>query len=108
MILTELKTQIALSQDSRRLVKLKDSGISSSKSSGKSSEQEESSQKGSLKSSQKIMELMQGDLSITIGDLARNAGITDRTIEKQIEKLKAIGRIRRIGPDKGGHWEVVK
>jgi len=104
MILTELKTQISLSQDSRRLAKLKDSGISSSKS----SEQEESSQKGSLKSSQKIMELMQGDPTITIGDLARSLGITDRAIKKQIEKLKAQGRIRRIGPDKGGHWEVIE
>ena len=45
---------------------------------------EESSQKGSLKSSQKIMELMQGDPAITIGSLARNAGITDRAIKKQI------------------------
>ena len=25
-----------------------------------------------------------------------------------IRKLKADGRLRRVGPDKGGHWEVVK
>lgn len=40
--------------------------------------------------------------------LSENIGISDREIKKQIEKLKAIGRIRRIGPDKGGHWDVVK
>ena len=36
------------------------------------------------------------------------SGIKDRAIKKQIEKLKIQGRIRRIGPDKGGHWEVVE
>ena len=51
---------------------------------------------------------MQGDPTITIDSLARSVGITDRAIKKQIEKLKAQGRIRRIDPDKGGHWEVVK
>ena len=58
------------------------------------------------KSSQKIIELMQSDPAITIADLASTIGVTDRAIKKQIETLKAQGRIRRIGPDKGGHWEV--
>ena len=51
---------------------------------------------------------MQADPAITIADLVRSVGITDRAIKKQIEKLKVQGRIRRIGPDKGGHWEVVE
>jgi len=67
-----------------------------------------SSQKSSQKSSRKIMDLMRTDPAITIADLVQNIGITDRAIKKQIEKLKAQGRIRRIGPDKGGHWEVVE
>jgi len=25
-----------------------------------------------------------------------------------IAKLKKEGRIKRMGPDKGGHWEVIK
>jgi predicted HTH transcriptional regulator len=25
-----------------------------------------------------------------------------------IKKMKAAGIIRRIGPDKGGHWEVIE
>ena len=79
-------------------------GIGSEKSSAKA----EGSQKSSQKSSQKIIELMQGNPTITIADLAQSVGVTDRAIKKQIEKLKAQGRIRRIGPDKGGHWEVVE
>jgi len=67
-----------------------------------------SAEKSTQKSTQKIIELMLDDPVITIADLALRIGITDRAIKKQIEKLKAQGRIRRIGPDKGGHWEVVE
>ena len=69
---------------------------------------EKDSQKSSQKSSQKIIELMQNDPMITIADLALHVGITERAIKKQIEKMKAQGRIRRIGPDKGGHWQTTK
>ena len=65
-----------------------------------------SSQKGSQKSSQKIIELMKNDPKITVANLALHIGITERAIKKQIGKLKAQGRIRRIGPDKGGSWRV--
>ena len=67
---------------------------------------QKSSQKGSQKSSQKIIELMRNDPKITVANLALHIGITERAIKKQIGKLKAQGRIRRIGPDKGGSWRV--
>ena len=51
---------------------------------------------------------MQDNPTVTIADLAQSVGVTDRAVKKQIEKLKALGRIRRIGPDKGGHWEVIE
>ena len=69
---------------------------------------QKSSQKTSQKSSQKIIELMQNDPAITIADLALRIGITERAIKKQIEKMKAQGRIQRIGPDKGGRWQVAE
>ena len=71
----------------------------------------ESPQKGSQKSSQKssqiVIELMRRDPAITIAELALAVGVTDRAIKKQIEKLKAQSKIRRVGPDRGGHWNVV-
>lgn len=67
-----------------------------------------SSQKRSQKSSQKILEAVRRDPDVTIADLAREVGITDRAIKKQIEKLKEQGWLRRIGPDRGGHWEVLE
>lgn len=44
---------------------------------------------------------------ITIPELANTLGITTRAIEKQIAKLQKSGQLKRIGPAKGGRWEVV-
>ena len=67
-----------------------------------------SAEKTSQKTSQKIIELMQNDPLITIADLALHIGITERAIKMQIGKMKAQGRIQRIGPDKGGRWQVAE
>ena len=69
---------------------------------------EKDSQKTSQKTSQKIIEFMQKDPMITIAELARHIGVTERAIKMQIGKMKTQGRIQRIGPDKGGHWEVAE
>ena len=45
--------------------------------------------------------------SITIPELAEMLNLSTRTIEKQIVNLKDSKRIERIGPDKGGYWEVL-
>ena len=45
---------------------------------------------------------------ITINELAEILGISQKGVEWQISKLKKEGRIKRIGPDKGGHCEVMK
>ena len=40
--------------------------------------------------------------------MVKALGISRSAIQKHVEHLKDAQRIRRIGPDKGGHWEVVK
>ncbi|MGB4268225.1 MAG: HTH domain-containing protein [Spirochaetota bacterium] len=75
------------------------------KSSQKSSQK--GSQKGSQKNSQKILELIKQNKQITIEELSNILGITDRAIKKNIAKLKQQGKLKRIGPDKGGYWEVI-
>lgn len=67
-----------------------------------------SSLKGSLKTSGNIVLLMREKPDITIPEIAKRLKKTTRAIDKQINKLKADEVIRRIGPDKGGHWEVLK
>jgi ATP-dependent DNA helicase RecG len=88
--------------------KAKGSEKSSEKSNGEGPAGETGSQKSSQKSSQKIIDIMRGNPAVTIAELTKSVGVTDRAIKKQIEKLKAEGRVRRIGPDKGGHWEVIE
>ena len=66
-----------------------------------------SSGKGSGKSSGKIIEAIQANNEVTIPELADSLGITPRAIEKQIAKLREEGCLRRVGPAKGGHWEVL-
>ena len=56
----------------------------------------------------RIVELIRMDSAISAKELAEKVGITQRKIEQNLAKLKQKGRIRRIGPDKGGHWNVVE
>jgi ATP-dependent DNA helicase RecG len=45
---------------------------------------------------------------ITISSISDELSISTTGVEKHISKLKKFGLIRRIGSDKGGHWEVVE
>lgn len=58
------------------------------------------------KSREKILELLSGDGSLSAAALAARIGITPKAVEKHLACLKAEGRLRRVGPDKGGHWTV--
>jgi ATP-dependent DNA helicase RecG len=69
---------------------------------------EKGSEKSSEKSSEKIIRLILDNPSIAAQSIANQMGLTSRTVEKHLSTLKAKGRIRRVGPDKGGHWEVLK
>ena len=62
--------------------------------------------KSSGKTTDKIMALMMKDASITIPKLAVRIAVTERSVERNIKKLQSLGRVRRIGPAGGGHWEV--
>ena len=64
--------------------------------------------KSSLKSSLKILAMIESNPSITTNEMAEALGLARRSVTKQLTKLKNEGRIRRVGPDKGGHWEVIK
>lgn len=59
------------------------------------------------KTREKILALIRQHPSITTMELAEQIGITAKGIEWQLNKLKAAGWIRRVGPAKGGHWEVI-
>jgi len=45
---------------------------------------------------------------ITQKELSKIVGITEKNIRNNIAKLKNLNIIKRIGPAKGGHWEVIE
>ena len=45
---------------------------------------------------------------ITQTELARTLGISVVHVNKNMKKLQEQGLIRRVGPDKGGYWEVIE
>jgi ATP-dependent DNA helicase RecG len=63
--------------------------------------------KGSEKSSEKILSLLKTEPELSAREIARKIDISPRAVEKQIAKLRHAGRLRRIGPAKGGRWEVL-
>ena len=62
--------------------------------------------KTSEKTSEKILQLIKNDTDITIEELAVQLGRSTRSIEMQLKKLKADKKIIRIGPDRGGYWQL--
>lgn len=60
------------------------------------------------KSREKIIALLSQDNSLSAATLAERIGITPKAVEKHIAKMKAEGILKRVGPDKGGHWQVVE
>ncbi len=65
------------------------------------------SEKSSEESSEKILYLLRNEPRLPARLLAERLGISARAVEKQIAKLRQHGRLRRVGPAKGGYWEVV-
>ena len=68
----------------------------------------ETPQKSALKSTLKILEILAADSTCTYDELAEKFGVSRSAIKKQIRNLRNAGRLRRVGPDKGGHWEVLE
>ena len=56
----------------------------------------------------KILELIRANPAITIPELAKALKKTERTIERLLHNLKAEEIIGRVGPTKGGRWEVLE
>lgn len=55
----------------------------------------------------KILELMIENPYISRADLANNVGISETSIYRNIEAMRG-KYLRRVGPDKGGFWEIIE
>ena len=59
------------------------------------------------KTVEKVCRLMRENPYITTKQIADSIGLSTRGVEENLKKLKKRGRLRRIGGDNGGHWEVI-
>ena len=59
--------------------------------------------KTSEKTSVKILQTIEKNHKVTINNLSKHIGGTTRFVERNIKKLQDAGKLKRIGPDKGGY-----
>jgi len=57
---------------------------------------------------EKILNAIKNNSKITQNELMEVTSLTRRGVEWNLAKLKEKGIIKRIGPAKGGYWEVIK
>ena len=57
---------------------------------------------------EKILDAIKSNPKITQNKLMEVTSLTRRGVEWNLAKLKEKGIIKRVGPAKGGYWEVVE
>lgn len=67
----------------------------------------ETTQKPHASPREKLLSLLKSQPGISMKDLALLSGDTLYSVRHHLESLKAAGRIRHVGPSKGGQWEVL-
>ena len=56
----------------------------------------------------KILDILSQNPFAGRQELAKTLGMTEDSVKWNMNKLRDSGTIRRVGPDKGGHWEILK
>jgi len=55
-----------------------------------------------------VLKFIEENAEISAKEIAIKLNVTERTVERDIEKLRKTDRIKRIGADKGGYWLITK
>lgn len=54
-----------------------------------------------------IINEIKNNPNITLSEIAENIGVSRRWIATNIKHLQDKGIVKRVGPNKGGHWEII-
>lgn len=57
---------------------------------------------------EQIVNLIVANPSVSIAEIAARTKKAKSGVQKQVKRLQEMGIIRRVGPNKGGYWEIVK
>lgn len=68
---------------------------------------QKSTQKSTQKTSDLILAILAENPTATMAQMAEELGVHPSTVKKHLRNLKHQGRLKRVGPDKGGKWELV-
>jgi ATP-dependent DNA helicase RecG len=60
------------------------------------------------KTPEKILSLLKENPQLSIRDLADRIGKSESAVERALRRLREQNRLQRIGPDKGGYWQVIQ
>jgi len=60
-----------------------------------------------LSTTQKIVDVIRATPQCSRATIAEAVGITPDGVKYHLRRLQQAGSVRHIGPDKGGHWEVI-
>ena len=55
---------------------------------------------------EKVFQSIKANLFIKTHEIAGQIQLSQRTVDNAILKLKKAGLLKRVGPDKGGYWEI--
>ena len=56
---------------------------------------------------QLILEFVKHNNKILLLELSEKLKVSKRTVRRDIEKLKFENKLKRIGGEKGGYWEII-
>jgi predicted HTH transcriptional regulator len=91
-----------------RTIDLAGAGNDSSKTARKRPENDKKTARKRQEEKDDILDMISATPMASIASIASELSLSVRTVRGYVEKLRASGHLRRIGPDKGGHWEVIK
>ena len=101
---------VGLTEEDRRKIRELTEGVGRQRKAvrkgGKKTTQK-TAQKTTQKTASKILSVLRRNPHSTRQDIVVATGLTDDGVKWNLRKLKAAGRLRRVGPDKGGRWEVI-
>ena len=115
---TEQKSRVESSVKSR----VKSRGVNYKKDFGNKGERTQCEKRGGVKSrvkssvkssvkklssAERIIAYLTANPEASAHELSIVVNLTVRAVEKNLRALRESNRLRRIGPDKGGHWEVI-
>ena len=55
----------------------------------------------------RIVKIIWKNPKVTAQSISKEVGIAPRNVQEHLKYLQKAGILRRVGPDKGGHWEVL-